>query len=85
MPRASRIDTHHHFCPSDYRKAVRAKPPLQSVLLDWTPEKSLQDIDRAGVAVAVHSVTTRRLWFGGAGEARRLVRLSNEYGAVDCI
>ena len=38
-------------------------------------------LDRGGVAAAVVSITNPGLWFGDAGQTRRLARVCNEYGA----
>ena len=48
---------------------------------NWTPEKSLQDMDRAGVAVAMLSVTTPGLNFTSGEAARKLARECNDYAA----
>ena len=48
---------------------------------NWTPEKSLEDMDKAGVAVAMLSVTTPALNPLPARAARKLARECNEYAA----
>jgi predicted TIM-barrel fold metal-dependent hydrolase len=48
---------------------------------DWTPEKSLADMDAAGVATALTSVTTPALRFLDDGAARKLARECNDYSA----
>jgi predicted TIM-barrel fold metal-dependent hydrolase len=77
---AERIDVHHHFWSPRYldelRKANLAQPPAEN----WKPEKSLADMDRAGVATAILSVTTPAVNFITGAEARAVVRESNEYG-----
>ena len=78
---AGRIDVHHHLCPPDYIAAVVLNRPLQAVMREWTPARSLADMDRAGVARAILSITTPGLWFGDVGAARRLARACNEYAA----
>ncbi|MFM9972300.1 MAG: amidohydrolase family protein [Burkholderiales bacterium] len=75
------IDVHHHLCPPAYAEAVQRIQPVFKLLLDWSPAKSMEDMDRAGVATSVLSITTPGLWFGEAGEARRLARLCNDYSA----
>jgi predicted TIM-barrel fold metal-dependent hydrolase len=47
----------------------------------WTPEKSLEDMEKAGVAVAMLSITTPGLNFTSGEAARKLARECNEYGA----
>jgi hypothetical protein len=41
-------------------------------MLDWTPARSIEDMDRAGVALSVTSITTPGVWFGDREEARQL-------------
>ena len=45
------------------------------------PEKSLADMDAAGVSTAILSITTPGVWFGDAAAAAALARACNEYGA----
>jgi 6-methylsalicylate decarboxylase len=79
--RPHRIDVHHHFAPPAWVTDVRGRPLLQAANTTWTPEKSIEDMDRGGVAAAVVSVTNPGLWFGDAAVTRRLARACNEYGA----
>ena len=53
-----RIDIHHHLSPPTYIAASNAGNFGEPVMRNWTPEKSLEDMDKAGVAVAMLSVTT---------------------------
>jgi 6-methylsalicylate decarboxylase len=73
-----RIDVHHHHTPPPYLAALTARNILGPVR-DWTPEKSLADMDRAGVAVALTSITTPALRFLDEAGARKLARECNEY------
>ena len=79
--RPFRIDIHHHFGPEVWVSAVKGKPLLQPANTTWTPEKSLDDMDRGGVAAAVISITNPGLWFGDSGFTIRLARACNEYAA----
>ena len=76
-----RIDVHHHIAPPRYIAAIGAARSLQPVSVNWTPAKSLQDMDAAGVATSITSITTPGLWFGDDSAARGLARECNEYGA----
>src|SRR5262245_32280948 len=78
--RPHRIDVHHHFAPPSWVSEVRGKPLLQPANTTWTPEKSIEDMDRGGVAAAVVSVTNPGLWFGDKAATIRLARACNEYG-----
>jgi predicted TIM-barrel fold metal-dependent hydrolase len=60
---------------------VRGRPLLQPANTRWTPEQSIEDMDRGGVAAAVVSITNPGLWFGDPVQARRLARACNDYGA----
>lgn len=79
--RLQRIDIHHHFAPPAWVAEVRGRPLLQTANTTWTPEKSIEDLDQAGSAAAVISVTNPGLWFGDASATARLARACNEYGA----
>jgi len=75
-----RVDTHHHVVPPGYLAAVGSQK-FQPVIRNWTPARSLEDMDRAGVATAITSITTPGIWFGDSEAARRLARECNEYAA----
>jgi predicted TIM-barrel fold metal-dependent hydrolase len=50
------------------------RPLLQAANTTWTPEKSIDDMDRGGVAASVVSITNPGLWFGDAPMTRELAR-----------
>ena len=75
-----RIDVHHHHTPPPYVAAITARN-IPGPVRDWTPEKSLADMDRAGVATALTSITTPAMRFLDDPGARRLARECNEYTA----
>ncbi len=74
-----RIDVHHHIVSPGFVAELRSM--LQPPTLNWTPERSLEDMDRAGVATAITSVTTPGVWIGDHEQGRRLARDSNDYAA----
>lgn len=76
-----RIDVHHHFAPPAWVTAVKGRPLLQPANTTWTPEKSIADMDRGGVALSLVSITNPGLWFGDAPMTKQLARACNEYGA----
>ena len=76
-----RIDIHHHFAPPAWVTAVKGRPLLQAANTAWTPEKSIDDMDKGGCAAAVVSITNPGLWFGDAAATKALARACNEYGA----
>jgi predicted TIM-barrel fold metal-dependent hydrolase len=82
MPSSSphRIDVHHHHTPPPYLAALTAGK-IQGPVRDWTPARSIDDMDEAGVATAVTSITTPALRFLDEAGARRVARECNEYTA----
>ena len=80
-----RIDMHHHFAPPAWVAEVKGRPLLQAANTTWTPEKSIEDMDRGGVAAAVVSITNPGLWFGDAAATRasgaRVQRVRRKAGA----
>jgi 6-methylsalicylate decarboxylase len=79
------VDTHHHICSSAYLEMVKSRngihPYAEQVLRRASPEKSLEDMDKAGVSRSIMSLTTPGVWFGEANEARKITREVNEYFA----
>jgi len=76
-----RIDVHHHLSPPSYIAASNAGNFGDALMKGWTVEKSLADMDKAGVAVAMLSVTTPGLNFTSGEPARKLARECNDYAA----
>ncbi|HUZ73529.1 MAG TPA: amidohydrolase family protein [Stellaceae bacterium] len=79
------VDVHHHLCPPVYLDVAVQRADIRpfqvQTLKNGSPEKSLEDMDRAGVTRAIVSLTTPGVWFGDAAEARRLARQCNEHFA----
>jgi 6-methylsalicylate decarboxylase len=84
----SLIDTHHHFYPPGYQsqwkewEAARKIPAFPGVF-DWTPAKSIEVMDKAGIRTSVVSLaSTPGLWFDAGGEnAARTVRECHDFAA----
>ncbi len=85
MTECHRIDVHHHILPPDYVDIVgddRIGPLiLAGKTPEWTPEMSIEAMDRNGIDMAVTSISAPGLWFGDTGETVRLCRHCNEYAA----
>jgi predicted TIM-barrel fold metal-dependent hydrolase len=82
------IDTHHHFFPPEYQKAWldwedARKIPHFTQQVGWSVQKSLEQMDKAGVRTGILSVaSTPGVWFDtGAAEASKMARLCNDYAA----
>ena len=79
--RPFRIDTHGHFSiPKLYAQAT-ARGVSQAALQDWTPEKTLEEMEEGAVATTMISISDPGVWFGDNAAARALARECNEYGA----
>ena len=76
-----RIDVHHHLSPPQYVAELTARKMGGRPTLDWTPAKSIDDMDKAGVATSVTSIAATGVRLGDDATARRLARECNEYAA----
>ena len=74
-----RIDVHHHISPPAWVNALKAarldSPPVNN----WTPQRSIEDMDKAGIATAMTSPTLPAVGFLNARDAASVARASNEY------
>jgi 6-methylsalicylate decarboxylase len=82
------IDTHHHIYPPKY-----VGPNLDRLLKDanllpakaftsWTPQVALEQMEKAGIATSMVSMTSPGVWFDdGNDPARTRARICNEFGA----
>jgi 6-methylsalicylate decarboxylase len=77
----NRIDVHHHISPPGYIAELDPKGILTRETRDWTPQQSIDEMDRGGVQVALTSITTPGLWFGDVAATKKLTRLCNDYAA----
>jgi predicted TIM-barrel fold metal-dependent hydrolase len=76
-----RIDTHHHFTVPKLITESLTKGVNQAGLQDWTPQKSLDQMDKGGVATSILSISDPGVWFGDNTAARALARECNDYAA----
>jgi predicted TIM-barrel fold metal-dependent hydrolase len=79
--RPYRIDTHNHFSAPGFIAAIAARKTNQRPLEQWTPSKSIEDMDKSGVATSIISTSEPSVWFGDNEAARKLARECNELGA----
>ncbi len=75
-----RIDIHHHFQPDNYFAFQRAHN-MGFDTNQWSLAKDLEDMDKAGTAIAFLSLTTPGFTFGEINEVRKVSRGCNEAAA----
>ncbi len=76
-----RVDVHHHLAPPGFIREITARKTEQRPLMEWTPGKSIDAMDRAGIATSITSISEPGVWYGDSAAARMLARECNEYGA----
>jgi 6-methylsalicylate decarboxylase len=82
MATAQRIDVHHHLAPPTYKEALIAKDRLAPPLRAWSLAKSIEDLEKGGVATAILSITTPGVeWLEEREAMRRVSRECNDYAA----
>jgi predicted TIM-barrel fold metal-dependent hydrolase len=76
-----RIDVHHHISPPPWLDAVKKAKLDNPPINNWSVQKSLDDMEAAGIATAMCSPTTPQLNFlkEDKATAARIARESNEY------
>jgi predicted TIM-barrel fold metal-dependent hydrolase len=74
-----RIDVHHHLVPPPWVDAVKRAKLDNPPMVNWTPEKSLDDMDKAGTATAIVSPMPPHVGFLPAAEAAKVCHESNEW------
>jgi predicted TIM-barrel fold metal-dependent hydrolase len=80
---AGRIDVHFHSVPPAFRTAVETASSLKVPVRvpPWTPELSLDLMDRKGIQAVIGSISVPGVHFGDDATARVLARRCNEYSA----
>jgi 6-methylsalicylate decarboxylase len=76
-----RIDTHHHVFSPTYVAELAKVNQAPPIVRNWSLGKTIDDMDKAGVATSIVSVTTPQVGFTDAANARRIARESNEWAA----
>ena len=77
----NRIDTHHHLFSPAYVAELAKVNQAPPIVRNWSVARTLDDMDKAGVATSILSVTTPQVSFTDAANARRIARDSNEWVA----
>src|SRR3984893_18306102 len=87
-PSPGRIDLHHHYFPPAFLDAqrdaaVRLNRPaaLGAALEGWSKARTIEAMDRYGIATGILSISTPGPWFGNIEESKRLARECNDYAA----
>ncbi len=76
---AHRIDVHHHLSPPAWVTALKKAKLDTPPVTNWSPQKSLDDMDQAGIATSMTSPTLPAVGFLPPAEAAAVARASNEY------
>jgi predicted TIM-barrel fold metal-dependent hydrolase len=76
-----RIDIHHHFVPPLFEQSARERNLLHPMLAALSTGRSLEEMDRNGVASAVLSIPSPGAWYGNVELAQRIARDANDCAA----
>jgi predicted TIM-barrel fold metal-dependent hydrolase len=77
-----RIDVHHHFAPPLFERSARERNLLNPALNGLSVGRSIDEMDRNGVASAVLSIPSPGTWYGDVELARRIARDANDCAAT---
>jgi 6-methylsalicylate decarboxylase len=76
-PRRGRIDVHHHMIPP-----FQPNPVIQPAAKSWTPEGSLEVMDKYGTETSILSfVVPSEFIYDGSEKSRALARKANDFAA----
>jgi predicted TIM-barrel fold metal-dependent hydrolase len=78
-PKPHRIDVHHHIVPPPWYAAIKQAKLDNAPMANWSPQKSIEDMDKGGVATSITSPTTPQVGFLPPADAARVARESNEW------
>jgi len=78
---AHRISVHSHHAPPAWAAAIKGTPNDAPPNQTWSAARQFEDMDKAGIAVAVNSVTQPGVVFLNPESAIRVARESNEFSA----
>jgi predicted TIM-barrel fold metal-dependent hydrolase len=79
LARPFRIDVHHHFSSPGFIAEITGRKTGQVPLMRLTAEKSLEDMDKGGVATSILSISEPSVFFGNYVAARTLARETNDF------
>ncbi len=75
----ARIDVHHHIVPPTWYAVLKQAKLDNPPMANWSPAKSIEDMDAAGIATSITSPTSPQVGFLPAEDAARVARESNEW------
>jgi predicted TIM-barrel fold metal-dependent hydrolase len=75
------VDVHHHVWAPEFLKELESRKLAEPPARNWSLNKTLDDMAKAGVTYTLTSPTTPAAGFGDVATMRRMARISNEYGA----
>ncbi len=78
------IDVHHHCFPPLMRKSRRQElldTSSRPDIIDWTPQWSIDDMDKGGVATTILSCVGPGVWDGNKANSKAMARDYNDYTA----
>ena len=78
-PTPHRIDVHHHIVPPVWYNAIKQAKLDNPPMAAWSPAKSIEDMDAAGIATSITSPTTPQVAFLPPDDAARVARESNDW------
>ena len=88
MRQARLIDVQHHILPPDYVRLVGEEAIAGLIVSgrmpEWTPQASLDAMDRNGIELAVTSLSAPAFALDDEALAARIARYCNEYAADLC-
>lgn len=76
-----RIDVHHHFSSPGFVAEITGRKTGQAPLMRLTAQKSIEDMDKGGVATSILSISEPSVFFGNYDAARALARETNDFCA----
>lgn len=75
------VDVHHHVWAPEFLKELESRKLAEPPARNWSLNKTMDDMAKAGVTYTLTSPTTPAASFGDVATMRRMARISNEYGA----
>ncbi|HVA15333.1 MAG TPA: amidohydrolase family protein [Stellaceae bacterium] len=79
------VDVHHHIMLPEFlaiqEARIRRTGYWGEKLTQWTPQWSIEEMDKNGAAVSILSISAPGSWTGKIDESRKLARTLNDYKA----